>query len=470
MLKKAFLFVCFTSLLLGVHAKGLAQDKVMLDKIVAIVGNSIILYSDLEDYAKEMKEYRREQGVTSDRDPKIEALEMLMMQKLLYNQSQIDSVKLGSPGAAAQQAEDQVSAMARQVGGTTTLEAMFHRPIYEIKREYASRIEERAYSDQMRSEVMGKITITPGEVERFYKRTDKDSLPIIPTQYVYAQITKFPISTKEAKQRAKERLLEMRERIINGTRFDVLAKLYSDDPGSKSRGGEMDPSPSGNFETPFANSLEKLQTGQVSEIVETVYGFHIIQLLGRPNGLYHARHILVRPEFSDTEMYETNAALDSVAMRIRMDSISFEDAVLKYSEDKYSKYNKGLVSNLEVLERYQSVNVDLAMATTKHIMDELPPADYNAFKDLKPGEVSDAFQTEDMMQNKISKIVKLIEIIPAHQASLKEDYLRLEDLALEDKRKKEFLKWVDKKIDGMYVRIAPEFRNYDEFENKAWLK
>lgn len=469
MLKKTLLFISYCLMVCGV-APSVAQNPVVMDKIVAVVGSSIILYSDVQEYARELDAFRKENGIVSNKDPEVESLEMLMTQKLLFNQAQIDSIVLYNPGAAAQQAEDRVMTIATQVGGVKELEALYHRPIFDIKQEFAKRIEERMYSERMRDEIVGKVRITPGEVERFYKRTDQDSLPIIPTQYVYAQITKLPLSTSVAKQRARESLLDMRRRIVDGTRFEVLARLYSQDPASKNRGGEMSDVDINYLEPPFARALEKLQPGGVSEIVETVYGFHIIQLIDRRGTTYNFRHILIRPEFSDQEMRETAQTLDSLARQIRADSITFGAAALRHSDDKYSKHNEGLVSNLEMLEvRYVNVN-DPAMVSTKHIIDELPPADYNALKDLAPGEVSGAFQTEDYRQNKITKVVKLLEVIPSHTATLKDDYLRLEEIALQEKQQKELRNWIAKKIDGMFVRIDPQFRKPDQYENPSWLK
>lgn len=470
MLKKTFLLVSCCLMAAG-FTRSAAQEKVVMDKIVAVVGGSIILYSDVQEYATEMNNYRRENGMVSTKDPEVEALEMLMTQKLLFNQAQLDSLKLYNPSGPAQQAENRVMDIAVRVGGVKELESLYHRPIYDIKQEFAKRIEERMYSEQMRDEILSKVRITPGEVERFYKNADKDSLPVIPAQYVYAQITKFPLSTNAAKQRAKESLLDMRKRIVEGTRFEVLARLYSQDPLTKTRGGQMEMQDSefNYYEAPFVEALKKLQPGNVSEIVETGYGFHIIQLVDRKGSKYTLRHILIKPEFSDSEMYETAQSLDSLAGKIKADSITFESAALKYSDDRYSKYNGGLASNLEKLE-VEMTNVNPGIVSTKHVIDELPPADYNALKNLAPGEVSNAFLTEDPRQNKISKIVKLIEIVPAHTATLKDDYLQLEEIALQEKQNKELRRWITKKIDGMYVRIDPEFKKPEHFENPEWLK
>ena len=465
MLKKGILAV---SILLAVGA--IAQKRqVMLDRVVAVVGGSSILYSEVDEYARQLVEQRRQEGYTSDRDPMNEALEALMTQKLLYNQAQIDSVEIDNVSILSS-VEEQVQQMVDQEGSISKLEAKHHMPIFTLREILRQRYEEQAYASSMRSTVVDKVTVIPGEVERFYKSIPKDSLPLIADQYVYAQITKFPKSMKEAKQRTRERLLDMRERVITGkARFENLARMYSQDDAAM-RGGEMDPTPLSALDASFAKALEGMKPGQISEVVESQFGFHLIQFLDKRGQLYHFRHIILHPVFTSAELTETLQQLDSIADLIHKDSITFEKAALLYSDDEASKMNGGLVSNHEILERYMP---NAKMTVTKFLKEDFgyfkSLADYNALIQLKPGEVSDAFLTEDMLHNQMAKIVKLVEVIPTHAASLNEDYLRLEEMALADKQERVFREWLTKKIDGMYVYIDPEFRN-GEFENKHWVK
>ncbi len=465
MLKKGILAV---SILLAVGA--IAQKRqVMLDRVVAVVGGSSILYSEVDEYARQLVEQRRQEGYTSDRDPMNEALEALMTQKLLYNQAQIDSVEIDNVSILSS-VEEQVQQMVDQEGSISKLEAKHHMPIFTLREILRQRYEEQAYASSMRSTVVDKVTVIPGEVERYYKSIPKDSLPLIADQYVYAQITKFPKSMKEAKQRTRERLLDMRERVITGkARFENLARMYSQDDAAM-RGGEMDPKPLLALDASFAKALEGMKPGQISEVVESQFGFHLIQFLDKRGQLYHFRHIILHPVFTSAELTETLQQLDSIADLIHKDSITFEKAALLYSDDEASKMNGGLVSNHEILERYMP---NAKMTVTKFLKEDFgyfkSLADYNALIQLKPGEVSDAFLTEDMLHNQMAKIVKLVEVIPTHAASLNEDYLRLEEMALADKQERVFREWLTKKIDGMYVYIDPEFRN-GEFENKHWVK
>ena len=464
MLKKGILAVALVLLFAGVAAQ---RREVMLDKVVAVVGGSSILYSEVDEYARQLVEQRRQEGYTSDRDPMNEAL---MTQKLLYNQGQIDSVAVND-GDIMSRVEEQVQQMVEMEGSIPALEAKHHMPIFNIREIMRQRYEEQAYAQSMQSEVMNKVSVIPGEVERFYKSISKDSLPTIADQYVYAQITKFPKSMTAAKQRTRERLLDMRERVITGAaKFENLARMYSQD-GTAMRGGEMDPSPLASLDPSFAAALENLKPGQISEVVESQFGFHIIQMLDKRGQLYHFRHILLRPVYTSEELGESLNLLDSIADLIHKDSITFEQAALKYSDDASSKMNGGIVSNHDILERFNAF--DAKLTVTKFLKEDFGRFksldDYNALRRLKPGEVSDAYLTEDMLGNQMGKIVKLVEVIPTHTASLNEDYLRLEEMALQDKQERVFKEWLTKKIDAMYVYIIPEFRD-GEFENKHWVK
>jgi peptidyl-prolyl cis-trans isomerase SurA len=466
----------FLLILLGLSlttAALVAQKRfVMLDKVVAVVGSSSISYSDVKQLAERMVEQRRAEGYTSDRDPMSEALENLMLQKLLYNQALLDSVEINKSDVL-QRVEQQVQAMIAQEGSITALEQKSHLPIFHIRDLLRRQIEEQVYAQTMQQTVTSKTKIVPGEVERFYAKIDKDSLPVIAEQYQYAHITMFPKNMEAAKLRTKERMLEMRERIVTGkARFTTLARMYSVD-GSAIQGGELEPAPLAGFVKSFADALAELKPGQVSEVVETEFGFHLIQLIDKKGQLYHCRHILLRPTYTVDEIVAPMRDLDSLVNLIKKDSLSFEEAARKHSDDKHSKQNGGVVTNHDLLERYSAY--DAKLTATKFLKEDFGAMggksidDYNAIRRLKEGEVSAPFRSSDMMGNELVKIVKLLKVIPAHNASLEEDYLRLEQMALSQKQDKEFLEWLNKKIASMYIYIAPEFRNGD-FSNKNWAK
>ena len=474
MIRKIVLFIASATLVLTSSHNAIAQRRqVMLDKVVAVVGGSSILYSEVKEYAEAIVAQQRQMGYTSEREPMHEAFETLLQQKLLYNQALLDSVEINS-GEVTKSVENYLQSLIQECGGIQELEIREHMPIFNYREMLRTRYEEQAYAQALQQQIVSKVSIVPGEVERFYRDIDKDSLPMIGEQYVYAQITKFPASMKEAKQRTKERLLDMRERIVTGqTKFSVLARMYSVD-GSAMYGGEMQPAPSSIYVRPFAEALEKLKPGQISEIIETEFGFHIIELIDKKGDLYHCRHILLRPTYTREELMQPAHQLDSIARLIRLDSLSFSDAALRFSDDASSKMNGGIVSNHDILAR-QGIYDGARLTTTRFLKEDFgldggkALEDYSALMRLKVGEVSDSFQTTDLMGNQMSKIVKLVEIIPPHTASLKDDYVRLEEIALNQKRENYFREWLNKKIESMYIYIDPEYRKW-EFENKKWIK
>ena len=441
---------------------GHAQERYTVDKVAAVVGNSAILYSELCEAADYLEQEQRAQGYTPDKDPMIQSLEFLLTQKVLYNQALIDSVQISMESVMAR-TDQYMSMMEEQAGSVAALEEQLGQPSFAIRQRMKERFEEQEYARAMRQEIDGKVTVTPGEVERFYRQHDKDEFPIVPQQYVYAQIVRFPTSSTAAKQRVREQLLDMRERIINGTRFDLLARMYSID-ATAMRGGDLGWMPLQAWVQPFADAVEKLQPGQISEVVETEFGFHIIELLEKKGDKYHARHIVLRPVYTPDELAADGRFLDSLAQQIRDGKITFEEAALQYSDDKYSRQNGGVVTNSEQLEQQGTGE----LPKNKFMREELQN-DYPALSQMKVGEISPSFQSYDGYGNVLNKIVKLIAIIPAHTANLSEDYTEIESLALQAKREEEFQKWLNSKIDGLYVRIEPEFRDAD-FDNKNWVK
>ncbi|MBE6188822.1 MAG: peptidylprolyl isomerase [Rikenellaceae bacterium] len=469
-MKKVFL----TALAVVLAGAGIyAQKKfVMLDKVVAVVGNSSIMHSEIEQVAQQLVEARRAEGYTSDRDPKNEALEQLMMQKLLYNQALIDSVDVNT-GDIVQRVEAQVQNMTDEAGSVVELERKSHMPIYHIRELVRRQVEEQTYASAMQNEVISKVKVVPGEVESFYNTTNKEDLPIIAEQYVYAHITKYPKGMDAAKRRTRERLLDMRERIVTGkAQFATLARMYSID-GAAIRGGELEPTTLNGWVKPFADAVEELKPGQVSEVVETQFGLHIIQMIDKRGNLYHCRHIVLRPTYTTDEIVAPMLELDSIANLIRKDSLTFEAAALAHSDDKHSKQNGGIVTNHDLLEHYSAF--DAKLTATKFLKEDFGVGggksidDYNTIRYMKVGDISTAFRTSDMNGNEMCKIIKLVDIIPSHKATLDEDYLRLEQIALQEKQQKVFQQWLDKKIETMYVHISPEYRN-GEFLNKSWVK
>ena len=320
-------------------------------------------------------------------------------------------------------------------------------------------------------DIVKNVVVTPGEVERYYNQLTEEEKPLVPEQFVYAHIVRFPASQEEAKRRTRERLFDMRERIISGkSSMAVLARTYSQDPGSAMKGGEYPPGPLTNLTAPFAEALAKLKPGQISEVVESMYGFHIIELIDEPkNGMYHYRHILLKPVYTIEEENEPLKFLDSLSTVIKADSITFEAAAMAHSQDDLTKMNGGLVTNHDLLIRFNANNVKYTATKFRREDFSDKQQDYMNLITMKEGDVSSAFVTTDINGNVISKIVKMLKIIPTHSASMEEDYITIEEMALTEKKNEVFDKWMREKIDGLYVHIDPDFRE-GEFEYDNWVK
>lgn len=470
MLKKSILAM----LVAAIAATAVAfadKRQVVLDRVVAVVGGSSILYSEVATMAQQLVEQRRSEGYTTDRDPINEGLEELMKQKLLYNQAVIDSVAVGVEGRIEAQVEEMLQKMIAEAGSVSDLEAKEHMPLFNYRDILRQVVREQIFAQTMRTKVVSDVVVTPGEVTRYYEKLTEEEKPLVPEQFVYAHIVRFPASQEEAKRRTKERLLDMRERIISGkSTMAVLARTYSQDPGSAMKGGEYPPTALSELTAPFAEALAKLKPGQISEVVESKFGFHIIELLEEPkNGLYRYRHILLKPVYTIEEEMEPINFLDSLSKVIKSDSITFEEAALKHSQDKLTKMNGGLVTNQDIMMLYNANDVKYTATKFRREDFSARQQDYMNLITMKEGDVSAAFVTTDVNGNVISKIVKMLQIIPTHSATLADDYLTIEEMALTQKRNEVFDKWIKEKIDGIYVYIDPEFRE-GEFEYPNWVK
>ncbi|MFQ8807121.1 MAG: peptidylprolyl isomerase [Alistipes indistinctus] len=268
---------------------------------------------------------------------------------------------------------------------------------------------------------------------------------------------RYPPSTEDAKFRTRERMLELRERIMNGTKFEVLARMYSEDPGSAIRGGEMDPMPKEVSCKPFADAWAKLKPGQISEVVETEFGYHLILLLDQVGNLYHCRHILLKPQFTDSEIKAAFTTLDddSSNKEILAGKSTFADAVAKYSEDKYSNRNGDVATNIELLE---AMNQAIARAATTKFLkvnrSQTPGGGDNALKDMKPGDISsDAFASQDICGNALPRQnrTSLTGTPHAYGEPSSEDFLKIEEIALKKKHDADFGTWLKNRAAGMFT-------------------
>ena len=426
----------------------------VIDKTVALVGNDIITISQLESEVQMMMA----QGVASDGNLRCEILENLLIQKLFLTQARLDSLVVNLD-QVEMSLNDRINQMLMTMGGEEEMEKYFKKPLHKLKNELREICHEQSLTQQMQQKVMGTAPeMTPSEIEKFYKKTDKDSLPIISTQYKLSQIVLYP-SKEAANLAVKEKLLELRERIINnGEKFSTLATIYSQD-GSAIRGGELGMAPKNIYWPAFTDAAMALKPGQISQIVETPDGFHIIQMIEKDGDMFNARHILIKPSYTSEDKNKAFKTLDSLKRNIEADSLEFTLAARLYSQDIKSAMNGGQM-------------VDENTGSTYFEKDQLKPADYYMLKDLEPGKISEPFESldnEGRSGNTIYKIIKLEEVIPSHTANLKQDFMVIQNIANNNQQMQSIDKFIKEKQATTLI-IVDEMYHKCNFDKGGWIK
>jgi len=438
-------------LLFTISFTRLTFSQEVIDKVIAVVGGDMILSSDVEGELMRMKM----QGNVPDGDAKCKVFEQLLVQKLLLHQAKVDSLK-SNDASIENEIERRLRYFINQIGSEKALENYFHKSIYVIKDDLRDVIREQELTQQMRQKVTDKITVTPKEVKEFYKTIPADSLPLISEQYELQQVVIYPPSSAQAKFRVKEKLLELRSRILKGERFSMLAMAYSEDLASAKKGGELGFLTRDELVKSFADVAFSLAEGQVSQIVESEYGFHIIQMIEKRNNQVNVRHILLKPQYTSDMIVEAQNKLDSIATLIKKDTLTFEKAAAKFSEDKKSNLNGGLVVN-------QTNN------TKFFEKEQLQPSDYYVIKSLKIGEISTPFESRDEHGNVIFKFVRIKNIIPPHKANLNDDYNVIQGMTIDSRDQDVLLKWIEEKQKTTYIKIDPDFKTCN-FRSMGWFK
>ncbi|OUO38561.1 hypothetical protein B5F83_01495 [Muribaculum sp. An289] len=417
----------------------------IVDKTVAILGNESVLLSDIESGVME----RVMNGYPVDRSTRCDVLENILENKLYVMQARVDSLDydVNMVEEAVSQYADEMMA---RFGGQKDLEAYFNEPLYKLKDNWRATYQEMALAQQMRSSIYRNMPkLTPRDVEAFVESTPESELPVVPEQYQLSQIVLYP-EREDAVLATRERLLELRERIMNGESFSMLARLYSQDVESARRGGELGMTPKSYYWPVFSDAAMSLKEGQVSQIVESPDGFHLIQMIEKDGDMFNARHILLKPEFTSEDRSKAFARLDSIKNEILSGNITFEMAAKANSEDLKSRTNGGQMAD----ERTGSAYFN---------KDELKPADYNAIKGLNPGEISEPFQSLDNegRGNVVYKIIKVDRIYPSHVANLSRDYDLLLGAATEEAGNKAVEDFIKEKMTATYIVIDPSYKECD---------
>lgn len=453
-MKKRKLKFCLTLICLFLPAVFIANAQVLVESVAAIVGNEVIYLSDLENAITDLR--RNGSKIPLDQLT-CTVLQESLVSKLFMDQARIDSI-IVTDDAVEGDLNMRMNDAIRTAGSEEALVTYFKKSMLEIRRDIKKSLIEQQVVGEVQSKIAKNITITPVALKKFYNSLPKDSLPVVPAKYEISIIQADPPDNEDNKAEARQKLLDIRSQILAGKSFNVLAIMYSEDTESAKAGGEIGFRVRGELEKPYADAAFSLTKNTVSKIVETKYGFHIIQLIDRKGDMVNTRHILIRPKVKTGQMVRAISKLDSLANMIRKDSIKFETAALRYSTHKDSRINGGKL-----------VSTNPSSRTIWFTLEELNPEMYVKVRDLKVGEISDPFKTTDENNNEVFRIVKLDNVLPAHAANLKDDYQSLYDAALVKERAQIFDKWVKNKIAITYIKISEELKSCD-FLQKGWLK
>ena len=427
----------------------------VIDKTVAVVGNEVILISDIESEMQMMQSYY---GMQSDRKARCELLENMLSSKLFLMQARVDSIAVNNDMVESE-LSNRIDMLKSSLGGEDGVEKEFGKPVYKLRQEWRKDIEDQTLTQQMQQEIASKIPdLAPYDVKQFVDTTLQEDLPMVPIMYQLRQICIYP-DREAANIAVKEKLLAIRERIINGEKFSTLARIYSQDPGSARKGGELGMASKSIFWPVFSDAAMALKPGVVSQIVETPDGFHIIEVLEKKGDMFNARHILLKPEYTSEDRQKAFKTLDSLKTELNNDAVTFELAARFYSEDPATRTNGGQMADPMTGSSYFEI-------------DQLKPQDYTAIKELKEGEISDPVESldnEGRDGNTVYKIIKVDKIIPAHPATFEKDYTLLMNQAKQKMQQKAIDSFINSKIKSTYIVLDPMFEDC-VFEREGWYE
>jgi peptidyl-prolyl cis-trans isomerase SurA len=432
------------------------DSQTLVESVAAIVGNEVIYLSEIENMVNDARRASNKSSIDVDQ-LRCQIFQEALISKLFMDQARIDSI-IVTDDAVEGDVNLRINDAIRQVGSEKALETYFNKSMVEIKRDIRKSMVEQQTMEEVRNNITKTLAITPNDVRKYYNAIPKDSLPVVPSKVQLSIIQLDPPDNDENKAEARQKLLNIRSEILSGKSFNVCAVLYSEDPGSAASGGEVGYKMRGELEKPYADAAFGLTKNTVSKIVETKYGYHIIQLIDRKGDLVNTRHILIRPKVKPQDAEKAISKLDSLVNLIRKGDLKFGDVAMKFSSHADSRTNGG---------KYVSTNP--SDRNTWFTLEELSKEMYVKVRELKIGEISEPFKTTDENGNPVFRVVKLDNEIPAHRADLKDDYQFLSNAAMSYARQQMYKDWIDKKIQTTYIRISDEFKSCKFLEN-GWLK
>ncbi len=420
-----------------------------IDGIRAIIGDEIILTSDIEN---QYQQYIA-QGYTNSGNIRCKIIEDLLYQSLLLNQAKVDSVEI-SDLEIDSELEKRIRYFISQVGSKEELESFYGKSIVEIKSEFRDLISDQLLSQRMQGSITSGVKVTPSEVKKYFFSLSNDSLPIIEAEVEISHIVIEPEISSDEKNRVKDKLISLKERISKGEDFKVLATLYSDDPNSAKNGGELGFVGRGDLVPAFEAAAYKLKKEEISDVIKSEFGYHIIQLIERRGEQINVRHILLKPKISSAQLLEAKIQMEELSKKILENEITFEESVLKYSDDD-SKNNEGLIINPN-------------SGSSMFVMKDLDPTLYFVIEKMQKGEISAPIIMQLDNGQKAYRIVKLRKKTIAHTANIVDDYDKIRNVALQQKKQKVINQWLKDKISTTYIQLNFQLEGCD-FNNK-WTK
>ena len=430
----------------------------IVDEVIWVIGDEAILKSDVEN----LRMQAAMEGIKWSGDPDCTIPEQIAVQKLFVHQADIDSIEV-TDADVAQDVEQQINYWLEMVDGSRErLEEYKHQTISQMRNEMRDEFKDRQKVQKMKQKLVEDIAVTPADVRRYFANLPADSLPYVPTEVEVQIICQTPRIESEEINRVKEELREYTDRVNKGeSTFQTLALLYSEDTESARRGGELGLMGRGTLDPAFATVAFNLtDPKKISKIVESEFGFHIIQLVEKRGDKVNVRHILKKPIVSDEAIESALLRLDSIASDIREGKFSFEDAATLLSDDKDTRSNKGLMSNSQM--QYGRI-------TSRFQMQELPPEVAKVVDTMKVGQISESFKMINQKGKTVCVIAKLKNRVDGHRANISEDFQVLKDVVLNKRREERIHQWVVDKIKGVYTRLNDNYRNC-QFEYEGWIK
>ena len=419
-----------------------AQKEPVIDEVVAVVGKNIVKLSDIENaYAS----IRVRQGYDKPFENRCSILESILINKLLIHKGQVDSTKV-TDEEIDNNVQYYIKNYERQYGSKEAIRQATGYNYDELKTLLGKMLRDRIMAERVQSQLTSDVKITPGEVNEFYRKIPADSLPTVPATYEIAEIVCKPEISDNERERVKVELNKMRERILGGDQFSMLATLYSEDPGSATKGGELGFFTRGDMVSEFEAAAFALKPGEVSPVIETQYGFHILQLIERRGNSINVRHILMTPKVSAEDLLRSRILLDSVAQEIKKGNMTFAEAAKQYS-DNPNKMHGGTVTHP-------------SNGGSKFTADELKQLYANInITNMNPGDISAASQMKTEENKDAYRIVTLIKKTPEHKANLADDYDHIFETALENAKQEKLLTWAQKTIKNTYINISKDYQD-----------